>query len=123
MADPITRDELQIRWGMLMRRVRRYENGGEIAQDNSKAWYRIQETLEEFAGMLVDEVDAEEVATGLREATERIWDVIRLELVNWAEQTQSERAARQDHAEKVIHELHEIIEREATVGADGKLRI
>jgi uncharacterized protein YjcR len=94
MADPITRDELQIRWGMLMRRVRRYENGGEIAQDNSKAWYRIQETLEEFAGMLVDEVDAEEVATSLREATERIWDVIRLELVNWAEQTESERAAR-----------------------------
>jgi len=84
----------------------RFKNESGISADNSKRFYRINETLEDLAALLVDEVYEDEFDngqhTGLQTVTEDIWKDNKERLISWAERTEEARdARRQQMAEHV----------------------
>lgn len=87
------RELLEERWKVLMRDVQRVPGEYDISTVNSRRFRLIDDTLDELAGMLVDEVNGDEMDT-LTGTTEYIWTVIRQRLLTWAEQTEEQRAAR-----------------------------
>jgi hypothetical protein len=97
------RERLEIIWRTATRDVQRFANEAGISGVNGKRYVRIQRTLEELAGMLVDEVtdssheDFNE-AGELTFVTEEIWQVIEGKLIAYAIDVEDRRAARRNGA-------------------------
>jgi hypothetical protein len=89
---PDRRRLLEERWRVLMLRPVRFAGEARISADNSKRYLRIQETLEELATLLVDEVGDDDL-DGLRQVTEQIWEHIESSLIDWAASLEAEEAA------------------------------
>lgn len=86
------------RWHMLMTDSARFAGEDGIGQVNSKRWTKIQRTLEELAGRMVDEVHPSEFdgeAASLQVLTQNIWHEIGRQIIEWAETIEAERASRQ----------------------------
>lgn len=94
------RQLLEERWKTITRDVQRFANEGGLSTVNSKRWIKVDDTLEEFAAMLVDEIDAdegEEDHDSLASLTEGIWTEIHDRMLAWAERVE----ARRDERRKV----------------------
>ena len=95
------RERLAIIWQTITRDVERFAGESNISGVNSKRWLRIDETLGEFAAMLVDEVDDTIRAADLSSemftltlATEDIWQYIETRLLDWAVEIETARSER-----------------------------
>lgn len=93
MAELDTRQEKAATWAVLMRDVQRFEGEASISVVNSPRWNAINETLEELAAMLVEEISDSE-SDSLTPVTEGIWDEIRDRLIAWAVTIEQERDRR-----------------------------
>lgn len=73
------------RWQRAMVRPRFFANdGGAVSEDNSKAFYRIDRTLDALAGRLAGEVSSDEALRTLEVVKGAIWAEIERSLTDWA---------------------------------------
>lgn len=89
-----TRDELEIVWSTITRDVRRFSGEYGLSNVNSKRWTKIDDTMQELAGLLVEEFDGHAGEPDLVQVTETIWQDIHDKLLAWAEAVE---IARDEH--------------------------
>lgn len=85
------RQRFEIIWKTITRDVARFQGESGLSTVNSKRWTKIDDTLEELAAMLVEEVSDRERegetrtdADALLVATEDIWRYIESRLIDFA---------------------------------------
>ena len=96
-APDVSAPALEGIWRTITRDVERYSDTAGIATTNSKRWMRIDDTLEELAAMLVDEVFESETDSLVR-MMERIWEDIHDRMIEWALSIEAARAERRKGA-------------------------
>jgi hypothetical protein len=89
----VSKEVLEVIWQTITRDVERFSDTAGIGPVNSKRWTRVDETLEELAVMLVEDVFTSE-AESLTALTEGIWQDIHDRMIEWALSTETARVER-----------------------------